>query len=86
MTPCNQQGVPLRVRLYAVVLACSKAEHSEAVRQYNWLDSKQARIGRSGKRINGLLDHPQSFCSTSLPIARAGLDHSAAVHRTPLNI
>jgi hypothetical protein len=35
-----------------------KVGHSEAVRKYNWLDSKQARIGRSGKTINGLLAEP----------------------------
>jgi hypothetical protein len=42
-----------------------KVEHSETVRKYNWLDSKQARIGRSGKTINGLLaGHTDVSCKS----------------------
>jgi hypothetical protein len=51
-----------------------KAEHSKAVRKDNKLDSKQARIGTSGIRLNSLLYHSQFFCSPSLSIARAGPD------------
>jgi hypothetical protein len=71
-------GVPLRVRLYAVVLACGcglplpsftrdqagqgraqqgRAQLGRAQQgrpKDNKLDSRQARIGRSGKRLNSL--------------------------------